>query len=106
MVSKIIKVKVVGYIFLGLCNLTCVKDLGFFTGMNIILTVQIDIPGTIAQSPHFDQGHTFAMIKRKTTIRCKTNHLQNATISRNKKKTPLRYEGSSIDFKVQCLSES
>lgn len=30
LVSKIIKVKVVGYVFLGLCNLTCVKDLGGF----------------------------------------------------------------------------
>jgi len=74
--------------------------------MNIILTVQTTHSWKTAQSPHFDQDHTFALIKRKTASRCKKNNLQNATVSRNKKKTPFKNEDNSIDFEMYCLCES
>lgn len=36
MVSKIIKVEVVGYVFLGLCHLPCLTELEFYEDENSI----------------------------------------------------------------------
>lgn len=71
MVSKIIKVEVVGYVFLGLCHLPCLTELEFYEDENSINCSKNPHCLTIAQGFCFYGGHIFVMNYLKSSFQLK-----------------------------------
>lgn len=70
-VSKIIKVKVVGYVFLGLCHLPCLTELEFYEDENSINCSKNPHCLTIAQGFYFYWCHLFVMNYLKSSFQLK-----------------------------------
>ena len=71
MVSKIIKVKVVGYVFFGLCHLPCLTELEFYEDENNSNCSKNPRCLTMAQGFCFYQGHIFVMNYLKSFFQLK-----------------------------------
>ena len=71
MVAKIIKVKVVGYVFFGLCHLPCLTELEFYEDENSISCSKNPQYLTTAQGFCFYQGHIFVVNYLKSFFQLK-----------------------------------
>ena len=71
MVAKIIKVKVVGYVFFGLCHLPCLTELEFYEDENSISCSKNPQYLTMAQGFCFYQGHIFVVNYLKSFFQLK-----------------------------------